>query len=59
MLAVQSGKLQFGLLLATALMVSVMPTGAQAYTQDEQAACSNDAFRLCGPEIRQLEAVLT
>jgi hypothetical protein len=57
MLAVQSGKLQFGLLLATALMVSVMPTGAQAYTQDEQAACSNDAFRLCGPEIPDVDRI--
>jgi hypothetical protein len=57
MLAVQSGKLQFGLLLATALMVLMMPTGAQAYTQDEQAACSNDAFRLCGPEIPDVDRI--
>jgi hypothetical protein len=57
MLAIQSGKLQFGLLLATALMASMLPAGVQAYTQDEQAACSNDAFRLCGPEIPDVDRI--
>jgi hypothetical protein len=57
MLAIQSGKLRFGLMLATALMVSMLPAGVQAYTQDEQAACSNDAFRLCGPEIPDVDRI--
>jgi hypothetical protein len=58
MLAVQSGNFQFGLMLAAALAVSVMPTGgAQAYTQDEQQACSGDAFRLCSAEIPDVDRV--
>jgi hypothetical protein len=57
MLAVQSGKFQLGLMLAAALAVSVMPTGAQAYTQDEQQACSGDAFRLCSAEIPDVDRV--
>jgi hypothetical protein len=57
MSAVQSGKLQFCLLLATALAVSMMPAGAQAYTQDEEQACSGDAFRLCSAEIPDVDRV--
>lgn len=57
MSVVQSGKFGLGLALATALMVSIVPTGAQAYTQEEEQACSGDAFRLCGPEIPDVDRV--
>jgi hypothetical protein len=57
MFSVQSGKFQLGLMLATALAISIMPTGVQAYTQDEEQACSGDAFRLCGPEIPDVDRV--
>jgi len=33
------------------------PTASQAYTPEEQQACSNDAFRLCGPEIPDVDRV--
>jgi hypothetical protein len=35
----------------------MQPTTSRAYTQEEQAACSNDAFRLCGPEIPDVDRV--
>jgi hypothetical protein len=57
MFAVQSGKFQLGLMLATALAVSFLPTAGEAYTQDEQQACSGDAFRLCGPEIPDVDRI--
>ena len=55
MSAYQSGKFGFGLMLATALALPA--AGAQAYTQDEQSACSPDAFRLCGPEIPDVDRI--
>jgi len=46
-----------GLVLATALCGSLLPTAGQAYTDQEQQACSGDAFRLCGPEIPDVDRV--
>jgi hypothetical protein len=46
-----------GLVLATALCGSLLPTAGQAYTPEEQQACSGDAFRLCGPEIPDVDRV--
>src|SRR6202166_3770901 len=50
-------KFQFGLMLATALSVSIWPAAGRAYTPEEQQACSGDAFRLCGPEIPDVDRV--
>jgi hypothetical protein len=50
-------KFQFGLMLATVLAVSIWPAAGQAYTPEEQQACSGDAFRLCGPEIPDVDRV--
>jgi hypothetical protein len=44
-------------MLATALSFSLLPTASEAYTQDQQAACSDDAFRLCGSEIPDVDRV--
>ena len=57
MFAIQSRKFQLGLMLATALSVSMLPGVGQAYTQEEEQACSGDAFRLCGPEIPDVDRV--
>jgi hypothetical protein len=46
-----------GLLLATALSFWLLPSAANAYTDEEQQACSGDAFRLCGPEIPDVDRV--
>jgi hypothetical protein len=46
-----------GLMLATALSVSLWPAASQAYTPEQQQACTGDAFRLCGPEIPDVDRV--
>jgi hypothetical protein len=57
MFAVRSRKFQLCLMLATALSVSMLPSAGQAYTPEEEQACSGDAFRLCGPEIPDVDRV--
>jgi hypothetical protein len=57
MSAVRSGRYQLGLLFATALALLMQPSASRAYTQEEQAACSGDAFRLCGSEIPDVDRV--
>ena len=57
MRAIRSRNFQFGLLLASALLFSMLPTASEAYTPDQQQACSGDAFRLCGPEIPDVDRV--
>ena len=42
---------QFGLLLATALSISIGPAAGQTYTPEQEQACTGDAFRLCSAEI--------
>ena len=48
---------QFGLLLVTALFVSVAPAAAQSYTAEQQQACTGDAFRLCGSDIPDVDRI--
>jgi hypothetical protein len=57
MFAVRSRKFQLGLMLATAVSVSMLPGASQAYTPEQQQACSDDAFRLCGADIPDVERV--
>jgi hypothetical protein len=57
MSAVRFGKFQLGLMLATALSVSIWPAASRAYTPEEQQACSGDAFRLCSAEIPDVDRV--
>ena len=47
----------FGLTLVAALACSMLVTAAEAYSPDEEQACSGDAFRLCGPEIPDVDRV--
>ena len=54
---VPSARFRFGLLLATAFSVAMLPTASEAYTPEQQQACSDDAFRLCGPEIPDVDRV--
>jgi hypothetical protein len=57
MSAIRSGTFQLGLLFATALALLMQPTTSRAYTQEEEAACSGDAFRLCGADIPDVDRV--
>lgn len=47
----------FGLVLATALSVSMWSSAGQAYTPEQQQACTGDAFRLCSAEIPDVDRV--
>jgi hypothetical protein len=57
-MAVRSRKFRFGLMLATTLSsVSIWATASQAYTPEQQQACSGDAFRLCSADIPDVERI--
>ena len=45
-----------GVALAVPLM-SVLPTAGQAYTPEQQQACTPDAFRLCNSDIPDVDRV--
>ena len=57
MFAIRSRNFQLSLMFATALSVSMLPGVGQAYTQEEEQACSGDAFRLCGADIPDVDRV--
>jgi hypothetical protein len=57
MFAARSRKFQLGLMFATALSFSMLPNASQAYTPEQQQACSNDAFRLCSAEIPDVDRI--
>ena len=48
---------QSGLMLAIALSASLLPAAADAYTPEQQQACTPDAFRLCGDAIPDVDRV--
>jgi hypothetical protein len=54
---VRSRKFQLGLMLSAVLSVSMWPVAGQAYTPEQEQACSGDAFRLCGSEIPDIDRV--
>ena len=47
----------FGLMLATALSVSMWSSPGRAYTPEQEQACTSDAFRLCSSEIPNVDRV--
>jgi hypothetical protein len=51
------GHIQFGLLLATAFSVSLWPAASNAYTPEQEQACTGDAFRLCSSDIPDVSRV--
>ena len=48
-------RLRDGFILAVVLWL--WPAAGWAYTPDQQQACTDDAFRLCGPEIPDVARV--
>ncbi len=47
----------FVLMLAMGLAAVLLPTRGEAYTADEQQACTGDAFRLCSADIPDVDRV--
>lgn len=54
---VRFGNVQFGLMLAVGLSVSMWSTPGYAYTPEQEQACTSDAFRLCSSEIPNVDRV--
>jgi hypothetical protein len=57
MRVVRFSNFHFGLVLATGLSLSALPTASEAYSDQQQQACSPDALRLCGPEIPDVDRI--
>jgi hypothetical protein len=57
MVAVQSRIFQSGLMLAMALSASLLASAAQAYTPEQQQACTGDALQLCGEFVPDVDRV--
>jgi hypothetical protein len=57
MSAVRSRKVQPGWMLATLFAITMWPAASQAYTPEQQQACSDDAFRLCSADIPDVDRV--
>lgn len=58
---VRSGIGLFGLILAAALPLSMLPAAGQTYTPEQQQACTGDAFRVCGdfvPDVDRITACM-
>lgn len=53
----RSGYLQLGVMLATAVSVSMWSAASQAYTPEEEQACSGDAMRLCSAYIPDVDRI--
>ena len=57
MRVVRSRGFPLGLMLAIALCCSLLPTAGRAYTDEQQQACTGDAFRLCSSAIPDVDRV--
>ena len=57
MFSIRFNTLHFGLMLAATLSVSMLPAAGQAYTPEQQQACSGDAFCVCGSDIPDVDRV--
>jgi hypothetical protein len=57
MSAVRLRTFHFGLTLTVALAFSMLMTEGQAYTPEQQQSFSYVSFRLCGPEIPDVDRV--
>jgi hypothetical protein len=57
MFAVRSGNFRLSLMLATALSVLIWPAASQAYSPEQQQACTPDAMRLCGAYVPDVDRI--
>ena len=56
-MTVSSRNLHIGLMLATALSVSMWPAASRAYTPEQEQACSGDAMRVCGAFVPDVDRI--
>ena len=53
----RNGVVQIGLMLATAISVCLWADASQAYTPEQEQACTGDAMRLCGAYIPDVDRI--
>jgi hypothetical protein len=56
-MTVRSRNFHVGLMLATALSVSMWPAASRAYTPEQEQACSGDAMRVCGAFVPDVDRI--
>jgi hypothetical protein len=56
-MAFRSRNFHVGLMLVTALSVSMWSAASQAYTQEQEQACSGDAMRVCGAFVPDVDRI--
>lgn len=54
---VRFGNFQLGSMLAVALSVLLWPAASQAYSPEQQQACTGDAMQLCGEFVPDVERI--
>lgn len=54
---VRSSRFEFGLMIATALSVSMWPAAGEAYTPEQEQACTGDALRLCSADVPDVDRI--
>ena len=54
---VRSRTFSFALVLSTGLAAALLPTRGEAYSDEQQQACTPDAFRLCNSEIPDVDRI--
>lgn len=57
MVALRSSRSRLGLMLATALAVSLWPAASEAYSPEQEQACTGDAMRLCSAYIPDVDRI--
>jgi hypothetical protein len=57
MSVVGSGNFQLGLIAATLLAASMWFGAASAYTPEQQQACTDDAMRICGAYVPDVDRI--
>ena len=57
MSAFRFSKSGFGLTFVTLLAVSLWPAASRAYTPEQQQACTDDAMRLCGAYVPDVDRI--
>ncbi|WGS20141.1 MULTISPECIES: hypothetical protein [unclassified Bradyrhizobium] len=53
----RSRSFSFALVLSTGLAAALLPARGEAYTDEQQQACTPDAFRLCNSEIPDVDRI--
>jgi hypothetical protein len=53
----RSRTFSFALVSSIALAAALLPSRGEAYSQDQQSACTPDAFRLCNSEIPDVDRI--